>query len=105
SGKVSLPSLIDPSLYLLELFTFSSSDVINFQKNIRAYNSFLACSSFSANINESFQDQRPLLLSKDQKSDFVQFYIYDTDHKNSNKLHIMYNINAKILQSLQIILN
>lgn len=39
-------------LILLELFTFSSSDAIYFCKNIRAYNSLLACSSFGANIDE-----------------------------------------------------
>ncbi|PKK55868.1 hypothetical protein RhiirC2_801298 [Rhizophagus irregularis] len=56
-GKVRLPPVLDPPPYLFDLYTSSLSEAINFRKNIRAYNGILACSSFGANIDESFQDQ------------------------------------------------
>ncbi|PKY50734.1 hypothetical protein RhiirA4_546135 [Rhizophagus irregularis] len=36
-----------------------------------------------------------------QKPVFAQLYIYDTDHENSNRLRVMRDLNAKILQNLQ----
>ncbi|SRR6266540_7442810 len=54
-GKVRLPPVLDPSPYLLDLYTSSHSEARNFHNNIRAYNGLLACSSFGAKINESFQ--------------------------------------------------
>ncbi|RIA79292.1 hypothetical protein C1645_841042 [Glomus cerebriforme] len=36
---------------------FTDFDAISFRKNIRAYNGILACSSFGANIDGSFQGQ------------------------------------------------
>ncbi|EXX66508.1 hypothetical protein RirG_123120 [Rhizophagus irregularis DAOM 197198w] len=36
-----------------------------------------------------------------QKLVFAQLYIYNTDHENSNQLCIMCDLNAKILQNLQ----
>ncbi|CAB5188308.1 unnamed protein product [Rhizophagus irregularis] len=53
-GKVHLPPVLDPPPYLLDLYTSFHSEAISFQKNIRAYNGILACSSFGANIDESF---------------------------------------------------
>jgi hypothetical protein len=116
SGKVRLPPVLDPPPYLLDLFTSPSSEVISFRNNIRAYNGLLACSSFGANIDESFQGQGisnfkiygqiyhrigSLLLDEGQTPVFAQLYIYDTDHENSNRLYVMRNLNAEILQSLQ----
>lgn len=55
-GKVLLPPLTEPPLYLLNLYTSSESDAISFRKNIRRYNNILACTSFGANI-DTFQGQ------------------------------------------------
>lgn len=56
-GKVNLPPLLEPPSYLLNLYTSSNPDANLFRKNIRAYNSILACTSFGANIDERFQGQ------------------------------------------------
>jgi hypothetical protein len=42
-----------------------------------------------------------LLPDEGQNPVFAQLYIYDTDHENSNRLRIMRNLNADILQNLQ----
>jgi hypothetical protein len=47
-GKVSLPPLLKPPTYLLDLYTSSSSDASSFRKNIKDYNNLLACTSFGA---------------------------------------------------------
>src|ERR1044072_2710578 len=56
-SKVSLPPLLKPPSYILDLYTSSSSDAALFRKNIRGYNNILACTSFGANIDERFQGQ------------------------------------------------
>src|SRR5437763_70334 len=119
-GKVNLPPVLDPTPYLLDLYTSSGSEAKSFCNNIRAYNSLLACSSFGAKIDESFQGQGvtnfkihgqiyhrmgSLLPVEGQNPVFAQLYIYDTDHENSNRLSVMHNINAEILQNLQIMLD
>jgi hypothetical protein len=92
SGKVCLPPVLDPPPYLLDLYTSLHSDAISFRKNIRAYNGILACSSFGAKIDESFQGQGvskfkihgqiyhrvgSLLPDEGQNPVFAQLYIYD----------------------------
>ena len=42
-----------------------------------------------------------LLPDEGQNPVFAQLYIYDTDHENSNRLRVMRDLNAEILQSLQ----
>ncbi|CAG8818740.1 25478_t:CDS:2, partial [Racocetra persica] len=54
SSKVQLPSLLEPLPYLLNLYTSTNSDAINFRKHVRSYNSTLVCTSFSANIDTQF---------------------------------------------------
>jgi hypothetical protein len=118
--KVSLPPLLDSSPYLLELYTLSRSNAINFRKSIRAYNGILVCASFGANLAKSFQGQGVFnfkihgqiyhrigsLLPDDGRSPvFAQLYIYDTNYENTNRLHVMHDLNANILQNLQDILN
>ncbi|PKB97676.1 hypothetical protein RhiirA5_407218 [Rhizophagus irregularis] len=39
-GKVSLPPLLEPPSYLLDLYTSSSFESSSFRKNIRAYIKF-----------------------------------------------------------------
>ncbi|GET67424.1 uncharacterized protein LOC104885245 [Rhizophagus irregularis DAOM 181602=DAOM 197198] len=115
-GKVRLAPVLDPPPYLLDLYTSSCSEAISFRKNIRTYNGILACTSFGANIDESFQGQGvsnfkihgqiyhrvgSLMPDEGQKPVFAQLYIYDTDHENSNRLHVMRDLNAEMLQNLQ----
>ncbi|RIA93996.1 hypothetical protein C1645_690212, partial [Glomus cerebriforme] len=106
-GKLRLPPVFDsPFPYLLDLYTSSHSDAISFCKNIRAYNGILACSSFGANIDKSFQGQDvsnfkihgqiyhhigSLLPDEGQNLIFTQLYIYDTNHENSNRFHVMHD--------------
>ncbi|RGB23379.1 hypothetical protein C1646_774579 [Rhizophagus diaphanus] len=103
-GKVRLPPVLDPPPYLLDLYTSSCSEAIRFRKNIRAYNGILACLSFGANIDESFQGQVVsnfkihgqiyhcigfLIPDEGQNPVFAQFYIYDTNHENRNRLRVI----------------
>ncbi|PKK59313.1 hypothetical protein RhiirC2_794998 [Rhizophagus irregularis] len=116
-GKVTLPPLLEPPSYLMELYTSSESDAKSFRKNIRRYNSLLACTSFGANVNDEFQNMGisnfsihgqvyhligPLLPEEGQVPKFAQLYIYDTENEIKNRLNIMtHNINSTILQNLQ----
>ncbi len=55
SNIVHLSPLYKPSSYLLDLYTLLKFDADSFRKNIRDYNSILACISFRANIDKEFQ--------------------------------------------------
>ncbi|RIA90058.1 hypothetical protein C1645_738150 [Glomus cerebriforme] len=114
-GKVYLPPLLEPPPYLLNLYTSSGSDAKSFRKNIRGYNSLLACTSFGANVDEQFQRAGvsnfqihgqvyhrigSLLPDKGHTLVFAQLYIYDTMHENENRYNIMRELNANILQHL-----
>ncbi|PKY39566.1 hypothetical protein RhiirA4_312718, partial [Rhizophagus irregularis] len=116
SGKVNLPPLLEPPPYLLNLYTSSRSDANTFRKNIRGYNSLLACTSFGAKINEEFQRKGisnfqihgqvyhrigPLLPEEDHTPIFAQPYIYDTENENKNRHNIMQDLDVNILQNLQ----
>lgn len=98
-GKVHLPPLLKPPSYLIDLYTSSEPNANSFRKNIRGYNSVLACTSLGANINKEFQRQGvsnfrihgqvyhrigPLLPEENHIPAFAQLYIYDTEHENEN---------------------
>ena len=115
-GKVHLPPLMKPPPYLLNLYTSSEPDACSFHKNIRRYNSILACTSFGADINKQFQGQGVsnfqihgqvyhligLLLSEEgQTPKFAQLYVYNTEHENDNRHDIIQELNEDILQNLQ----
>ncbi|CAG8639081.1 17353_t:CDS:2, partial [Rhizophagus irregularis] len=105
-GKVNLQPLLEPPPYLLNLYTSSRSDANTFHKNIRGYNSLLACTFFGAKINEEFQRKvyhciELLLPKEDHTPIFVQLYIYDTENQNKNRHNIMQNLDVNILQNLQ----
>ncbi|CAI2195031.1 6021_t:CDS:2, partial [Funneliformis geosporum] len=57
NGKVRLLPLLKLPTYLMNLYTSSESEANSFRKNIRSYNSLLACSSFGANVNDEFQSK------------------------------------------------
>jgi len=114
-GKVNLPPLVEPPSYLLNLYTSSDSDANSFRKNIRRYNSVLACTSFGANLDE-FQGQGisnfrihgqvyhligSLLPKESHTPTFAQLYIYDTDHEIENRNNIIQGLDEDILQNLQ----
>ena len=116
-GKVNLPSLLEPPPYLIELYTSSGSVANSFRKNIRGYNSLLACTSFGANVNDEFQGRGvsnfsihgqvyhligQLLPEEGQIPKFAQLYIYNTENEIRNRLNfIMHDIDSTILQNLQ----
>ena len=57
NGKVKLMPLLKPSPYLMNLYTSSESEANSFRRNVRSYNSLLACTSFGANVNDEFQNR------------------------------------------------
>ncbi|CAI2196417.1 16124_t:CDS:1 [Funneliformis geosporum] len=114
--KVRLLPLLKPPPYLMNLYTSLESEANSFRKNVRSYNSLLACISFGTNVNDEFQSKgvsnfsihgqvynliRPLLPEKEQVPKFAQLYIYDTEHEIRNHLNLMQNLNATILKNLQ----
>ncbi len=120
NGKVRLMPLLKPPPYLMNLYTSSESEADSFRRNARSYNSLLACTSFGANVNDEFQGRGvsnfsihgqiyhligPLLPEEGQIPRFAQLYIYDTEHEIRNRLSLMQNLDATILQNLQNILN
>ena len=115
-GKVSLPALLEPPSYLLDLYTSPGPISNSFRKNIRAYNNILACTSFGADVDERFQMRGisnfrihgqvyhcigSLLPEDDNPPMFAQLYIYDTEHENENRHSIIQGLNNDILQHLQ----
>jgi hypothetical protein len=115
-SKVRLPCLLRPPPYLMNLYTSLESEANTFRKNIRSYNSLLACTSFGTDVNGEFQRSGvsnftihgqvyhfigSLLPNKGQVPKFAQLYIYDTEHEMKNRLNIMQDINTTILQNLQ----
>ncbi len=56
SDKVNLLPLLKPLLYLLYLYTLAGPEASSFCKNIRAYNSILACTSFAVKLDQQFCD-------------------------------------------------
>ena len=115
-GKVKLPPLLTPPPYLMNLYTSLDSEANTFRRNLRSYNSLLACTSFGADINEEFQRSGvsnftihgqvyhfigSLLPNEGQAPKFAQLYIYDTENEARNRLNIMQDLDATILQNLQ----
>ena len=118
-GKVKLTPLLKPPLYLMNLYTSLGSEANSFRRNIRGYNSLLACTSFGANVNDEFQRNGvsnfsihgqvyhligSLLPEEGQLPRFAQLYIYDTENEVRNRLNLMQDLDETILQNLQNIL-
>lgn len=115
-GKVRLPPLLKPPSYLMDLYTSLNSEANTFCRNTRSYNSLLACTSFGADVNEEFQRNGvsnfsvhgqvyhfigSLLPNEGQAPKFAQLYIYDTENEMRNRLNVMEDLDATILQNLQ----
>ena len=54
-GKVRLSPLFRPPSYLMNLYTSLETEANTFHRNVRSYNSLLACTSFGADVNEEFR--------------------------------------------------
>ena len=119
-GKVRLPPLLKPPTYLMDLYNLFRPEAISFRRNIRGYNSLLACTSFGANVNDEFQGRGisnfsvhgevyhligSLLPEEGQVPRFAQLYIYDTENEIRNRLNLMQDLDATILENLQNMLN
>ncbi|CAG8783607.1 12841_t:CDS:2, partial [Dentiscutata erythropus] len=87
NSKVQLLPLLEPPPYLLNLYTSTNSDAVEFHKHARDYNIYHLIGS--------------LLPNKGQTSAFAQIYIYDTANEITNCYNIMQELNENILQSLQ----
>ena len=120
AGKVRLTPLLKPPPYLMDLYSSSRSEAISFRRNIRGYNSLLACTSFGANVNDEFQRRGvsnfsvhgevyhligSLLPEEGQAPRFAQLYIYDTENEIRNRLNLMQDLDETILENLQNMLN
>ncbi|CAG8784527.1 11656_t:CDS:2, partial [Dentiscutata erythropus] len=91
NSKVQLPPLLKSLLYLLNLYTSTNSDAVEFRKHARSYNNALA---FYHLIGS-------LLPNEGHTPAFAQIYIYDTANEITNHHNIMQELNENILQSLQ----
>jgi hypothetical protein len=109
-------SYLNPSPYLLNLYTSLRFDAISFCKDIKAYNGILSYLSFGTKINENFQSQDVSNFKiykqiyhhiESLRSDlvFAYFYIYDTDHAEisiqiyCDHLYNAYYYNASVAAS------
>ncbi|PKC04553.1 hypothetical protein RhiirA5_248029, partial [Rhizophagus irregularis] len=112
-GKVGLPPLLRPPPYLMNLYTSLEPEANAFRRNVRSYNSLLACTSFGADVNGEFQRSGlsnftihgqvyhfigSLLPNEGEAPKFAQLYIYDTENEMNNRLNIMQNVDVTILQ-------
>ncbi|PKY59706.1 hypothetical protein RhiirA4_482684 [Rhizophagus irregularis] len=115
-GRLDLENMNQTYLHCDARFWLCKKNRNSSLSSPRAYNGILACSSFGASIDESFQGQGvsnfkihgqiyhrigSLMPDEGQKPVFVQLYIYDTDHENSNQFRIMRDLNGEILKNLQ----
>ncbi|CAG8724603.1 16411_t:CDS:2, partial [Dentiscutata erythropus] len=116
NNKVQLLPLLEPPPYLLNLYTSTNPDIVEFHKHARGYNSALACTSFGANIDNQFLEHgianfrihgqvylliELLLPNEGRTLAFAQLYIYDTANKITNRQNAIHELNKNILQSLQ----
>jgi len=100
----------------MNLYTSLEPEANAFRRNVRSYNSLLACTSFGADVNGEFQRSGlsnftihgqvyhfigSLLPNEGEAPKFAQLYIYDTENEMNNRLNIMQNVDVTILQNLQ----
>ncbi|CAG8785949.1 901_t:CDS:2, partial [Dentiscutata erythropus] len=115
NNKVQLPPLLKPLPYLLNLYTSTNPDAVEFHKHARGYNSALACTSFGANVDNQFLRYSianfrihaqvyhligSLLPNESRTPVFAQLYIYDTANEITNHQNAMHKLNKNILQNI-----
>ncbi|CAG8794430.1 2833_t:CDS:2, partial [Dentiscutata erythropus] len=118
NSKVQLLPLLESPHYLLNLYTSTNSNAVEFRKHARSYNSVLACTSFGTKVNNQFLGHSisnfqihgqvyyligSLLPNEGHIPAFAQIYIYDTANKITNHHNVMQELNKNILQIRNII--
>ncbi|KAG5630574.1 hypothetical protein H5410_002291 [Solanum commersonii] len=87
---------------LYEMFVVSTADTIDFRKNICAYDSIFAFTSFGVNLDKEIASARkgvytfraqgqfyhdlPSLVPRDNVPCYVQLYFFDTDNELTNRI-------------------
>ncbi|CAG8689944.1 17459_t:CDS:1 [Cetraspora pellucida] len=116
-GKILLPPLQELPSPLNTLLTRTDQRARLFKQNIKMYNSALSFTSLGANIDHSitgtsgvysfrihgkmYHSIGSLFPDDDNRPEFAQLYIYDTEHELRNRMNIMPGLDPVILGELQ----
>ncbi|CAG8787215.1 5929_t:CDS:2 [Dentiscutata erythropus] len=92
NNKVQLPPLLEPPPYLLNLYTLTNPDAVEFRNYTRA--------NFRIH-GQVYHLIGSLLPNEGHTLAFAQLYIYDTANEITNRQNAMQKLNENILQSLQ----
>jgi hypothetical protein len=119
NGQVALPELSTVPKEMLDLLTINTKQNIEFKTHIRLYNSLLAFTSSSANVDESLMRANTgvytyringavhhklsnYLHNPEYKPHFSQIYIYDADMQSNIRANMFpHVIKASILNTIQ----
>lgn len=101
SGNIKLANVEAPK-ELHEMFVANADDVIEFRKNIRAYNSIFTFTSFGVNLDKEITSSRkevytfraqgqiyhdlPSLVPRDNNPCYFQLYFFDTENELTNRI-------------------
>ncbi|KAH0652401.1 hypothetical protein KY289_030079 [Solanum tuberosum] len=108
SGCINLaPNEVADDFY--ELFVANSDEAKLFRKNIRAYNSIFAFTSFGVKLDKELASSRkgvynfkaqgqidhdlPSLIPNNNRPRYFQLYFYDTDHELANRMTVLQDAN------------
>ncbi|XP_049388457.1 uncharacterized protein LOC125852811 [Solanum stenotomum] len=108
SGCINLaPNEVADDFY--ELFVADADDAKLFRKNIRAYNSIFAFTSFGVKLDKELASSRkgvysfkaqgqiyhdlPSLIPNNNRPRYFQLYFYDTDHELANRMTALQDAN------------
>jgi hypothetical protein len=122
NGAFTLPAIKEPPPYLKDLFTGSTVEAWQFQKNMRSFNWAFALTSIGCNIDWRLEDQGgirpyaihrqlshhtgPLEIANRAHSCYAQIYIIDTEraineHMRYNQLfYLEPQVNQQIVERL-----
>ncbi|KAH0692798.1 hypothetical protein KY285_019895 [Solanum tuberosum] len=118
SGCINLaPNEVADDFY--ELFVVDSDDAKLFRKNIRAYNSIFAFTSFGVKLDKELASSRkevysfkaqgqiyhdlPSLIPNNDRPRYFQLYFYDTDHELANRMTVLQdaNLSEKVMTKIR----
>jgi hypothetical protein len=102
NGKIDLPELQEPPVFLEQLLNGDDQRSKNFRKNIRSYNSMFAFTSTGGVVDkeinkghgpyvfrmhgQNYHHIGTLLPEEGNQPCWVQLYIYDTEHEIENRI-------------------
>ncbi len=102
NGALSLPAIMEAPPYLRELFTRSTVEDRQFQKNLRSFNCAFAFTSIGCNIDRCLKDQGgirpfaihgqlshqtgPLGIADGAHGRYAQLYIIDTERPINERM-------------------